>query len=101
MFTRTQQLKNNQAVVVSLPNLLYFVLLSKNYISSTVCSLLQGPYSLREERINFHVFFTRVYYIFQNLQGNSSKLTRVGLERVLSEPNAAQKIYAISCVDII
>ena len=64
----------NCPVVVSLPNLLYFVLLSKNYIISTVCSLLQGPYSPWEERITFHVFFTRVCYIFQNLQETSSIL---------------------------
>ena len=36
-------LKNNQAVVVPFPNLLYFVLLSKNCINSIVRSLLQEP----------------------------------------------------------
>ena len=69
---------------------MHFVLLSKNCIISVVCSLLQGPYSPWEEGISFHVYFTGVCYI-PNLQKTSSKLTGLGLERVLCEHNVAQK----------
>ena len=60
-------------------------------INSIVFSLLQGLCSPWDEGINFHVYFKRVCYIFQNLQKTSSKLTGVGLKRVSSEPGIAQK----------
>ena len=41
------------------------------------------------------MFIIHEYVIFQNLQKISSKLTGVGLDRVLREPNVAQKQYML------
>ena len=37
------------------------------------------------------LYILRVYYLFQSFQKTPSKLTGVGIERVLSEPNVTQK----------
>ena len=41
------------------------------------------------------MFILHEYVIFQNLQKTSSKLTGLGHEMVLSEPNVAQKQYML------
>ena len=94
MFTLTQQLENNHPVVVSVPNLQYRKLLTE-VLCFSIKKLHQFYSLFRSSRTIFTMrrrnkFSCLFYTSMLNIPKTSSKLTGVGLERVLSETNVAQ-----------